>query len=415
VSLVAGRAVLVAAGADPNRAAGDAGRAGAALVLLAGDLLPAGALEGSAALTAPVVGVPTSLLARVRGAEGLVLSVAKARIARGDGPHVAGFSSWGLGYGGHPKPEVAGPGVGVVTVDPGTRPDRSSRFVLVDGASAAAAVVAGQAAIAVQARPELTAADLHSLLVGTARPLDGEPSAAEGNGLPDIAATAGAEVVAEPATLAFGRATETGWARTRTLTLRNISTRWLRVFAAAPSPDRAIALSLKPSSLTLGPGQAADIRVGARLVKATRARVLSGTLTIAPLSGVRLKVPWAVVTAPVDPGLIGTVQLSATAFKPSDASPAVLLAQLGRVETGGDRVSVEPVTRLDIHLLNRRGRDLGLLARLRDVLPGRYAFGLTGRGPNGGVLPRGRYSLRLLAFPAAGGLAVGKSVKFTIR
>jgi hypothetical protein len=407
--------VLVAAGADPNRAAGDAGRAGAAVVLLAGDRLPAGALEGSAALTAPVLGVPSSLLRRVRGAEGLVVSVATAQAAHGGGVHVAGFSSWGLSYGGHPKPEVVGPGVGVVTVDPGKRPDESSRFVLVDGSSAAAAVVAGEAAIAVQARPELSASDLHSLLVGTARPLASGPSTAEGSGLSDIAATAGAEVVAEPATLAFGRAGGQGWSGTRTLKLRNVSTRWLRVFTAAPSPDRAIALSLDPKSLTLAPGQAADVRVEARLVRSTDAKEVSGTLTIAPLSGVRLRVPWAVVTAPVDPGLIGTVLLSAKSFKPSDASPAVLLAQLGEVETSDGGVAVQPLTRLDIHLLDSKGRDLGLLARLRDVLPGRYAFGLTGRGPNSGVLPPGRYSLRLLAFPAAGGRAVGRSVAFRIR
>jgi len=416
VSRAAGRSVLVAAGSNPNLAAGDASRAGAALVLLAGDRLPAGALEGSAALTAPVLGVPASLLQETRGAGQLVVSVGEAHGARGaGGKHVAGFSSSGLAYGGHPKPEVAGPGVGVVTVDPGRLPDRSSRFVLVDGASAAAAVVAGQAAIAVQARPELTAADLHSLLVGTARGLPDSPATAQGNGLPDLAATAGAEVVAQPATLAFGRASGRGWSAVRTLTLRNVSTRWLRVFTAAPSPDRAVALSLEPKSLTLGPGQAAQIGVVARLVRGTDAPVLTGALTIAPLSGVRLRVPWAIVTAPVDPALIGEVQLSVASFKPSDASPAVLLAQVGRVVSADGAVSLEPVTRLDIHLLDPKGRDLGLLARVRDVLPGRYAFGLTGRGPKGGVLPAGRYTLRLLAFPAGGGTAVGKSVMFTIR
>ena len=62
LSLAAGRAVLVPAGPDPNRAAGDAARAGAAFVLLAGDRLPAGALEGGDALAVPVLGVPSSLL-----------------------------------------------------------------------------------------------------------------------------------------------------------------------------------------------------------------------------------------------------------------------------------------------------------------------------------------------------------------
>jgi hypothetical protein len=43
-----------------------------------------------------------------------------------------------------------------------------------------------------------------------------------------------------------------------------------------------------------------------------------------------------------------------------------------------------------------------VLARLRDVLPGRYAYGLTGRGPQGGVLPEGSYVLRLRAYPVDG-------------
>jgi hypothetical protein len=198
------------------------------------------------------------------------------------------------------------------------------------------------------------------------------------------------------------------------VSVHNVSTRWLRLFAAAPSPDTALALAVEPRSLTLAPGESGDLRITARLRRATSVQALSGTLTIAPLTGVRLRVPWAVVTAPVAPSLIGSVQLSAPSFKPSDASPAVLLVQLGTVATGPEGVSLQPVTRLDIHLLDRKGRDLGLLSRLRDVLPGRYAFGLTGRGPNGGVLPAGRYSLRLLAFPAAGGRAVGKSVVFRI-
>lgn len=415
VSRAAGRAVLVAAGTNPRRAAGEAAGAGASVVLLAADGMPAGALVGSAALGPPVLAVPSALLDRVRRAAHPVVSVGDAEAAHGVAAHVAGFSSWGLAFGGHPKPEVAGPGVGVVTVDPGTTPQGSSRFVLVDGGSAAAAVVAGQAAIAVQSRPELTAMDLHSLLVGTAGALPNQPEAAQGNGLVDIASVAGAEVVTSPATIAFGRSEGQGWSTARTLTVRNVSTRWLRVFLAAPSPSKAVKLSFEPASLTLAPGQSAAVRVEARLVEDTQDPVLSGTLTVAPLSGVPLHVPWAIVTAPVDPALIGSIQLSSSAFRPSDSSPVVLLTQVGRVETGGDGLSLEPVTRLDIHLLDPKGRDLGLLARLRDVLPGRYAFGLTGRGPRGGVLPPGRYSLRLLAFPAAGGRAVGRSVRFTIK
>jgi hypothetical protein len=118
--------------------------------------------------------------------------------------------------------------------------------------------------------------------------------------------------------------------------------------------------------------------------------VLAGAVIVAPLTGTRLRIPWAVVTGPVSPKLIGGAQLSAASFKHSDVSPSILLVQLGRLGEGAVGLSVEPVLRLDIRLHDSSGKDIGLLSRLRDVLPGRYAFGLTGRGPNGHVLPAGR-------------------------
>jgi hypothetical protein len=78
------------------------------------------------------------------------------------------------------------------------------------------------------------------------------------------------------------------------------------------------------------------------------------------------------------------------------------------------RTQVEPALRLDLELRNARKKPIGLLARLRDVLPGRYAFGLTGRGPNGRVLRSGAYRLRVVAWPAAGGQAVRRSIRFRI-
>jgi hypothetical protein len=63
---------------------------------------------------------------------------------------------------------------------------------------------------------------------------------------------------------------------------------------------------------------------------------------------------------------------------------------------------IEPVGVLELELWTASGRNLGLLARLRDVLPGRYAFGLTGRDPHGKRLPAGDYVLRLRAHPVDG-------------
>jgi hypothetical protein len=95
------------------------------------------------------------------------------------------------------------------------------------------------------------------------------------------------------------------------------------------------------------------------------------------------------------------VSLSATSFRASDRAPAVLTVQVGQVRDLSGRRQLRPLSRLDIELW--RGREqLGLVTRLRDVLPGRYAFGLTGRGPRGGALARGEYRLRIVAVPPDG-------------
>jgi hypothetical protein len=73
------------------------------------------------------------------------------------------------------------------------------------------------------------------------------------------------------------------------------------------------------------------------------------------------------------------------------------------------------VRQLDLDLFTAKGKRLGLLARLRDLLPGRYAFGLTGRGPHGRALRPGRYRVKLLAWHTTGGPPDVRSVAFTIR
>jgi hypothetical protein len=111
--------------------------------------------------------------------------------------------------------------------------------------------------------------------------------------------------------------------------------------------------------------------------------------------------PWA-VALPVGGGpLIGRVTLAPRSFRASDRAPAVLTVQAGQVEELAGRRQLRPVARLDVELW-RGGRRLGLLARLRDVLPGRVAFGLTGRGPGGGGLAAGPYRLRVVATPPQG-------------
>ena len=85
----------------------------------------------------------------------------------------------------------------------------------------------------------------------------------------------------------------------------------------------------------------------------------------------------------------------------------------GRVDGSAERPQLLPLARLEI-VLYRGKRRLGTLVRLRDVLPGRYAFGITGRGPRGARLRRGAYELRVLGVPVGGGRATIVRVPFRL-
>jgi hypothetical protein len=61
------------------------------------------------------------------------------------------------------------------------------------------------------------------------------------------------------------------------------------------------------------------------------------------------------------------------------------------------------------------GGEVGTLARLRDVLPGRYTFGITGRGPDGQLLQPGGYVLRIIAYPMQPGPPTIERLLFTLR
>jgi hypothetical protein len=92
----------------------------------------------------------------------------------------------------------------------------------------------------------------------------------------------------------------------------------------------------------------------------------------------------------------------------------LLELRAGRLVTERGRSEVLPLSHLDLDLWRGRRR-IGRLARLRNLLPGRYTFGLTGRGPAGRRLPPGRYTLRLIAFPPGEAPPSRQFVQFTIQ
>lgn len=402
-SLVAGCAVVAPVGADPQTTAEDAARAGASLLVLYGRALPADALHVSDDLTIPVVAIAAApaleLLAAQRAGIDVGVAIGRAgQPANAERGQVAPFSSRGLAFDGRLKPDLAAPGIGLATSEPGLSADGTARYGTIDGTSGAAATVAGAAALVAQMRPALGASDLKSLLVGNASPAG--TATATGAGTLAVGVSAVGEIAASPATLSFGTWSGARWRSTQTVALHNVSTRPLSLSVSARSggDSEALHFSVRPDRLVLGEGRQATVAVTVSAPARLPVSVVTGSVVVAPAGGTTLRVPFAIGFRRASDDLLAKVTLDRTAFAPSDTSPAILTVQAGNL-AAGHAVQIEPVARLDVLLYDADGRFRGVLARQRDLLPGSYSFGITGRGANSRPLAPGRYELRLVAWP----------------
>ncbi|HYM64476.1 MAG TPA: S8 family serine peptidase, partial [Gaiellaceae bacterium] len=297
------------------------------------------------------------------------------------------------------------------------------RVATATGSSAAAAVVAGAAALLADARPDLSAGELRGLLVGSARQLEAQASGGvtvEGAGALDLQGAASTELAVEPASLALGKATGSGWSVIRGISVRNLSTRTLRIsfgVAKDSSAGSEVRFAASPAAMTLRPGHAGDVVLQAS-APAGGSGLSAGVFVVQPEGSRPVRLPWAVSFAPPRPGsLVGGIRLSNDSFAPSPAAPTVVAFRVGAVDQGAEGQTIEPVRLLEAELWTAAGKRLGTLFRLRDLLPGRYAFGLTGRGPLGNTLRAGDYELRLTAEPVEGAEGTPPStakVTFTI-
>jgi subtilisin family serine protease len=411
-SRVAGKAALTPAGQAPDIAAASAAQAGAAAAVLHGTAVPAGSLGLDERIDVPVVSIPDDAARAVRQLlqrrEEAIVEIGTPR--HRDNPDregTAAFSSQGLAFDGRLKPEVAAPGVALVTSHPGRAADGSPAFGTISGSSAAAAVASAAAALLAQARPDLDAAALKGALVGTA----------ERGGLIDLGAAAAAEVVAEPASLSLGRADRRGWSARERFVVRNLSSRRLRVNVSVGRLGEigGVALAVSPSRLVLQANEQKRVILTARLAFVPpAARVVSAALELRAGGGAPVRVPWTVTLGPPPRQLLGGVRLSTDRFRPSDTAPALLELRAGRLVERRGISEVLPVSHLDLELWRGEER-MGRLSRLRNLLPGRYTFALTGRGPRGRRLAPGTYRLRLLAYPPGDGPPSRQNVTFQIR
>ena len=211
------------------------------------------------------------------------------------------------------------------------------------------------------------------------------------------------EVAANPATVAFGAAGTAGWRAVRRLRLKNVSTRRLRIAVDAEVEGIAgVSVTAAPDRLRLRPGQEAVLALRARVsFLPRRLGAIFGSVRLDIAGGGSSAIPWAVALRASRQPLVSDVHLSTKRFRASDQAPAVLSIRAGSVRGRNGRPQVQPLARLDVELWRGRTR-VGLLARLRDVLPGSYTFGVTGRGPRGTELTTGRYRLRIVAVPPDG-------------
>lgn len=403
LSKVAGKAVLLPPGSASPEAVRAAAAAGAMAVLVDG-AVPSGSLDVDDPLQVPVVGLPagTAVQIRVQLASGraVMIAVGAAGMKENDDPFgPAAFSSQGLGFDGSAKPDLTAPGVVLGTSEPGRGEDGVARYGSVSGSSAAAAVTAGAAALLAEARPDLGPDGLRAALLWTARPVPGGSPLAGGRLDPAAATTT--ELIADRATVSFGALVERG-TRVRRVRLHNVSTRSLVLTLTAEAPA-GTTVRLEPRTVRLEPGARKTVSATLSLrAVPQQATAFTGLLELRIRRGAKVDIPWSLAVPRGGAGLLQGLALSSDRLKPSDTEPAVLSFVAGGVEGSPGDLQLRPLERLVVEL-HRGRRRIGVLASLRDVLPARLAFALTGRGPGGRRLAKGEYLLRVIATPVGGG------------
>jgi hypothetical protein len=253
---------------------------------------------------------------------------------------------------------------------------------------------------------------LLGLLVGSAREIADEeqPAAA----MLDLHAAAQREIVAEPAALSFRSSAGGPLVLEQTVRLHNLGARRLPVSISPSPPVDGVEVAPLESRLLVSAGGTADVVVGVAIDGDTRGGVVAtGELVVRVRDSEDVRLPWSVALPPANVDLLSGVALRSTGERITDATPAVVSFVAGAVVRGDDP-EVRPIDVLEVELW-RGGELLGVLSRRREVLPGRYAFGLTGRGPQGESLPRGRYRVRLVARPGDGTRRQVESVEYVVR
>ena len=419
-STVAGRAALLPRGRLSEETVEEATTAGAPMVLVDGRL-PAGAFSLDVPVGVPVAGLPGELVREIRSmlAAGIpvTVSIGAVEIAENDaGPRLRRSRLEGLRSEADSSRSWSPRGSrfrrrsldGVRTATCGTGPsaERVPRPRL-QRAPPPSSHRGGHSP-----EPEIW----RGLLTGSAQRRDLD-AAASGAGLLDLRTAVQQEISVEPASVSFGVPGRSFVELERRIAIHNLSTRRLTVsvqtLALAP---KGVELTIEPRRLRIGPGRTAFVALQADTsALSEQAGAATGELVLAVSESSEVHVPWAVAVPAPGVDLLTRVSLqTAAGGRVSDATPAVLGLVAGAlIATPGPQV--RPLDVLEVQLRRPNGELVGVLARRREVLPGRYTFGLTGRGPGGERLRRGTYVVRVVARPGDGTRQQVEDVSYRVR
>jgi len=210
------------------------------------------------------------------------------------------------------------------------------------------------------------------------------------------------EIAAEPALVSFGIPGRSSLELEQILRIRNVSTRELAVsIQTSALAPKGVEITVDPQRLRIRAGRSATVVLRADTSDLSeQAGDATGELVLAVSESSEVHVPWAVAVPTPAIDLLSRVTLETSGNRVSDATPAALSLVAGAV-IPAPGPQVRPLQLLEVQLL-RGGELIGVLATRREVLPGRYTFGLTGRGPAGERLGQGSYVVRVVARPGDG-------------
>lgn len=314
---------------------------------------------------------------------------------------VASFSSRGPTADGHLEPDLVAPAVDVQTAYPG--PDGQPQIARMSGTSAAAAQVAAIALRVRVDRPDLSPADVRSLLVQAAEALPGAPATAQGAGL---ARTPGAFPVAIEPAVVSGVRHPTSPTRLA-VRLHDLGGQGALYRLAVTGPEGVV---VQPGAgVSIPPGGVGEAVVDVPAGPDS----LSGTLLVVDAGGRSVGfAPLLLTPKPGTPAFaLGTPEVRVS----GDVAEARI--EIGTVGRRANALIVAPLHDVGVWLVPAGGGAPIRMAGEKgqgDWPAGTYRFLLTRRQVDGKELPSGRYRLRVSGLGADGATLTRESVAFRL-